>query len=146
MIVLDTHAWVWWISAPERLSRRGREAIDGSMGDASVCVSAISCWEVALLVKKGRLELTMDPSDWISRCEALPFLRFVPVDNHIALRSVQLPAPLHEDPADRIIVATAQSLGRLLSPRIAGSEGTATCVACGSGFVWKKPKALNGSW
>lgn len=114
MIVLDTHAWVWWISVPERLSRRAREAIDGSMGDGSVCVSAISCWEVALLVKKGRLELTMDPSDWISRCESLPFLRFVPVDNHIALRSVQLPGPLHEDPADRIIVATAQSLGASL--------------------------------
>jgi PIN domain nuclease of toxin-antitoxin system len=87
------------------------------MADASICISSISCWEVALLVKKGRLELTMDPGDWIARSESLPYLCFVPVDNHIAQRSVALPAPLHQDPADRIIVATALSLGAELVTR-----------------------------
>jgi PIN domain nuclease of toxin-antitoxin system len=52
----------------------------------------------------------MEPADWLARVEALPFLRFVPVDNRIALRSVALRAP-HDDPADRIIVATALTLG-----------------------------------
>lgn len=117
MIVLDTHIWVWWIGEPARLSRRAREAIEASLADSSICVSSISCWEVAMLVKKGRLELTVAPEDWIARCEALPFLRFVPVDNHIAARSVALPAPLHEDPADRIIVATALSLGAVLATK-----------------------------
>jgi len=56
----------------------------------------------------------MEPADWISHSEALGLLRFVPVDNHIAVRSVALPAPLHDDPADRIIVATALSLGATL--------------------------------
>jgi PIN domain nuclease of toxin-antitoxin system len=110
VIVLDTHAWLWWLSDPNRLSRRARSAIDSSLG-AGVRVSSISAWEVTLLVRKGRLTLRLPPEEWIARSEALPFLRFVPVDNRIAVRSNALPAPIHEDPADRIIVATALALG-----------------------------------
>jgi len=114
VIVLDTHAWVWWVAEPRRLSSRVQELIQASVVGASVCVSSISCWEVALLAKRGRLDLTMDVGDWVARSEALPFVKFVPVDNHIALRSVSLPEPLHDDPADRIIVATALALGATL--------------------------------
>lgn len=53
MIVLDTHAWVWFVGDPDRLSRPARAAIQGSLSDASIHLSSISCWEVALLVKKG---------------------------------------------------------------------------------------------
>jgi PIN domain nuclease of toxin-antitoxin system len=105
LIVLDTHAWVWWISSPERLSPPARQRIDNEVEKAPVHVSSISAWEVALLVKKGRLELTMDVEDWVAKTEALPFLRFVPVDNQIAVLSTRLPGELHEDPADRIIAA-----------------------------------------
>ncbi len=111
MIVLDTHAWVWWVSGSTELSRRARRAIEAGVEDGSVRVSAISVWEVAQLVARGRLELTVDVADWVGSCEALPFLGFVPVDSRIALRSTDLPAPLHEDPADRVIVATALVLG-----------------------------------
>lgn len=114
MIVLDTHAWVWWAADPGRVSRRAQDLIQASLAEGSVCVSSISCWEVALLAKRGRLDLTMDVADWVARSEALPFVKFIPVDNHIALRSVSLPEPLHNDPADRIIVATALSLGATL--------------------------------
>jgi PIN domain nuclease of toxin-antitoxin system len=62
-------------------------------------------------VKKGRLRLTMDPADWVARSAALPYVSFVPIDNQIALRSLDLPWPLHDDPADRLIVATALGLG-----------------------------------
>jgi len=111
LIVLDTHAWLWWLSDPDRLSRRARSAIDASLGAAAVHVSSISAWEVTLLVRKGRLTLRLPPEEWIARSEGLPFLRFVPVDNRIAVRSNALPAPMHDDPADRIIVATALLLG-----------------------------------
>jgi PIN domain nuclease of toxin-antitoxin system len=67
--------------------------------------------------EKGRLELTMHAEDWIARSEALPFLQFIPVDNHIAVRATQLPGPLHDDPADRIIIATTLSLGGTLITR-----------------------------
>lgn len=60
------------------------------------------------------MKLTMSPADWVAASEALPFFDFVPVSNSIALKSVQLPGILHNDPADRIIIATAVSLGAVL--------------------------------
>ncbi len=116
MIVLDTHAWVWWVARDPQLSAAAAREIDRAMGTGKLYVSSISAWEVALLVHRGRLELTMEVGDWIARSEALPFLGFVPVDNRIALRSVELTS-LHEDPADRLIVATALSLGARLVTR-----------------------------
>ena len=67
-----------------------------------------------MLVARGRLELTMPVRDWIAISEGLSFLHFVPVTNNIAIKSVQLPGELHGDPADRLIVATALSMGSAL--------------------------------
>ena len=111
MIVLDTHTWIWFISNPELLSKRAEMAADSAMNAKEIFISSISAWEIALLVEKGRLKLTMDVTDWISQSERLPFFRFIPVDNSIALKAVNLPQPLHSDPADRIIIATAKAIG-----------------------------------
>lgn len=70
-----------------------------------------------MLVKKGRLELSMDVEEWVAKSESLPFLHFVPMDNRIAVLSNQLADGLHEDPADRIITATALVLGVTLITR-----------------------------
>lgn len=64
-----------------------------------------------MLVARKRLAFTIDTDSWITSVEALPFFTFVPVDNRIAVRSVQLDEFPHRDPADRIIVATALGLG-----------------------------------
>ena len=114
MIVLDTHAWVWLISDPERLSKVARNAIEKDIENRAIHVSSISAWEIALLTKRGRLKLSMDVADWVSASESLPILKFIPVDNRIALRSTNLPGPLHDDPADRIIIGTTLSLGGTL--------------------------------
>ncbi len=114
MIVLDTHAWIWWVSSPEFLSETAKQAIDEAATGRNIFISSISAWEIAMLVSRGRLKLTMSPEDWVAASEALPFFDFVPVSNSIALKSVQLPGILHNDPADRIIIATAVSLGALL--------------------------------
>ena len=114
MIVLDTHAWIWWVSSPEFLSETAKQAIDEAATGRNVFISSISAWEIAMLVSRGRLKLTMSPADWVAASEALPFFDFVPVSNSIALKSVQLPGILHNDPADRIIIATAVSLGAVL--------------------------------
>jgi PIN domain nuclease of toxin-antitoxin system len=111
MIVLDTHTWLWWISNPELLSEPASQVIEKAVREKSVHISSISSWEVAMLVQKGRLQLSMDVRDWVLRSEALPFLTFLPVDNAIAVQSTRLPGELHGDPADRIIIATAQFLG-----------------------------------
>ncbi len=111
MIVLDTHTWIWWVASPDEISRAAREEIDRAMEGEEILISSISCWEIALLVRKGRLELTMPVEDWIARSEALPFVQFVPLDNRIALRANHLLGEIHDDPADRIIIATALTLG-----------------------------------
>lgn len=114
MILLDTHTWIWWVASPDEISQAAREEIDRAMERKEILISSISCWELTLLVRKGRLELTMPVEEWIARSEALPFVRFVPLDNRIALRSNRLPGEIHEDPADRIIIATALTLGAAL--------------------------------
>lgn len=114
MIVLDTHVWIWWVSSPEFLSEKAKQIIDEAVTGKNIFISSISTWEVAILVSRGRLKLTMSPGDWVVASEALPFFDFVPVSNSIALKAVQLPGVLHDDPADRIIIATAVSLGAVL--------------------------------
>ncbi len=114
MIVLDTHAWIWWVSSPEFLSETAKQIIDEAATEKNVFISSISTWEIAILVSRGRLKLTMSPADWVAASEALPFFDFVPVSNSLALKSVQLPGILHNDPADRIIIATTVSLGAVL--------------------------------
>ena len=114
MIVLDTHVLLWWVNDPSALSKSAKKAIDAAVTTRSVHVSCISSWEIALLVERGRMQLSLDVRDWLCRCEALPFLSFVPVNNAIAVESVRLPDFPHSDPADRIIAATAMSLGAVL--------------------------------
>lgn len=115
MIVLDTHAFVWWVATPARLPRKARAQLDRAVGAGDALrVSCISAWEVAMLVARGRLELTMDVGAWLAAAEGLPLLEFVPVDNAVALRAVGLPDTLPRDPADRIIAATALGFGATL--------------------------------
>ncbi|MHB8809337.1 MAG: type II toxin-antitoxin system VapC family toxin [Desulfobulbaceae bacterium] len=114
MIVLDTHILLWWVSDPTLLSKPAKKAIDAAAESNGVHVSSISSWEIALLVERRRLRLALDVRDWLYRCEALPFVTFVPVSNAIAVESVRLRDFPHSDPADRIIAATAMSLGAAL--------------------------------
>ena len=128
MIVLDTHVWIWWVAQPEKLSDKARQEIDTAMNESRIHISSISCWEVSLLVRKGRLALTTKPEDWVAKSEALPFFRFEAVDNRIALASNTV-SDLHDDPADRIIVATALVLGMPLvtkDRKIQGYPGVET--------------------
>jgi len=111
MIVLDTHVLLWWVSNPEQLSKKARSTIERTISEGSIYISSISAWEIAMLVDRKRLALTMDVKDWITRCEAIPYIKFVPVTNGIAIKAVQLTGDIHNDPADRIIVATALSMG-----------------------------------
>ena len=114
MIVLDTHAWLWWISNPEQLPETARDIIEGAAREKKIFISSISAWEVALLVSRGRLQFRMSANDWVAASESLSCLNFVPVSNSIAVKATQLPGNLHSDPADRIIIATTLSIGAVL--------------------------------
>jgi PIN domain nuclease of toxin-antitoxin system len=115
VILLDTHALVWTVSDPKRIPPRSTRLISAALRDGdAIGVSSISAWEIAMLVNRGRLSLTMDAGVWIDKVEALSFLTFIPVDNQIAFRSVRLEDFPTRDPADRIIVATALGHGATL--------------------------------
>ncbi len=108
MIVLDTHAWVWWATSSPRLSKHAARAIHAAR---AVYISAISCWEVAMLVAKGRLVFDRDVERWLDLALKLPGVELVPLSPRIAVRSARLEAGFLGDPADCIILATALEYG-----------------------------------
>jgi PIN domain nuclease of toxin-antitoxin system len=105
MIVLDTHAWLWWVSDPARLSPRARAAIDTA--DA-IGVSAASCWEVATLERLGRIALDRDVREWVGAALAMKQVQPLPVTAEDAVAAGRLASTFGGDPADRMIYATAQ--------------------------------------
>lgn len=107
MIMLDTSALIRWVCIPEKLSKKARETIDEVTKKEEVYVSSISIWEIALLIKKGRIGFFINSAAWLAELESLSFIRFIPIDNQIAQESVNLDENFHKDPADRMIVATA---------------------------------------
>lgn len=111
MIVLDTHVLIWWVDGGGKLTRAATSTIKRAQVENGIMISSITAWEIAMLLKLGRLRLRMDLSTWLSTVNRVPGLRFIPVDNPIAIGAVNLPGELHKDPADRIIVATARRLG-----------------------------------
>lgn len=112
MIVLDTHAWIWFVDEPEKLGRKALAAIETVIKNQQLYVSSISVWEMLLLEKKGRLKLLIPAEIWLERCEKTHLFSFIPVDNAISRISVSL--NIHADPADRFIAATAIYLGATL--------------------------------
>lgn len=111
MIVIDTQVLVWWVSGLGSLSSTAKRAIDKTLsGNGEVFVSSISAWEIAMLVEKGRLTLSMDVESWLDEVSQIDGVRFLPVDNEIGVKATVLPGDFHKDPADRMIVATARKL------------------------------------
>ncbi len=104
MIVLDTHAWIWWSACPDRLSEKARSSID----EAEILgIPVISCWELAMLVAKGRLVLDRAPRLWVRQALARPRVRPLPITPEIGIRAAELGSDFPGDPADRLITATA---------------------------------------
>lgn len=110
MIVLDTHVLVWWVAGDANLSRKARSAIraERRADDGQILVSAISAWEISVLIQKERLVLSMEVEDWLDTVAGVEAVQFVSVDRELAVQSTRLPGGFHADPADRIIVALAR--------------------------------------
>ena len=104
MIVLDTHAWVWWVSAPDKLSSRATSAINDAK---RIGICPISCWEISMKVTMGRLEIDRDVRLWVREALGRPRVVVLQLFPEIAAAAGQLPRrDFHGDPADRLIVAT----------------------------------------
>jgi PIN domain nuclease of toxin-antitoxin system len=105
VILLDTHVLIWMDADDSSLGAVSRKIIDAAWREGQVAVCAITFWEVAQLVERGRISLPVTPNEW--RADWLQAgLVEIPLDGRVALSSVALSLP-HRDPADRFIVAAA---------------------------------------
>lgn len=109
LILLDTHIWVWWTHGDEHLRPEQIDLLD-RRSDEGVALSVISCWEVAKLVERGRLELSCDLAHWFRLALSYPGLHLANLTPEIIVDSTRLPGSFHRDPADQLIVATARVL------------------------------------
>lgn len=114
LLLLDTHTLIWSINEGPRLGKSAKESIRLAGDEDRVLVSAITPWEIALLVSKGRLTLDVDVMDWVRGALSVPGVTLVPLEPEIAVASTRLPWEMHADPADRILVATARHLSATL--------------------------------
>lgn len=104
MIVVDTHAWIWWLAGSPDLSEVARDALDSA---AEVGIPSVCCWEVAWLNRRGRIEAEDGALAWMRAALATRGVRLLPLLPEIAAMGAGFGAQLTGDPADRQIVATA---------------------------------------
>ena len=97
MIILDTHAWIWWLSVPENLSKAAERDIRSAK---RIGISAISCMEVATLVERRRIDLDRDPLEWMNDALDLPRIELLPLSPAVAVKASSLDGDFHGDPAD----------------------------------------------
>lgn len=109
-VVLDTHAWIWWVTSDRRLSRRARAAIQKPLARGEAWISMISIWEMAKKVEKGQLALDRPLEEWFEAALSAEGPHVADMTRPILVDSCRLPQPFHGDPADQVIVATARSL------------------------------------
>jgi PIN domain nuclease of toxin-antitoxin system len=114
LLLVDTHTLIWMVEEAPRLGARTAEALNRAGWENRIAVSAITPWEIGLLVSKGRLQLGADVMEWIREALAKPGVQLAPLEPEIAVASTRLPFEMHADPADRILVATARHLGATL--------------------------------
>jgi PIN domain nuclease of toxin-antitoxin system len=109
-VVLDTHAFVWLLAGNTRLSPTAVDAIRRAADMNQAFVSAITPWEIAMLVAKNWLAFACDVQTWLDDALSQPGISLAPLLPAVAVDSTRLPGAIHGDPADRIIVATARHL------------------------------------
>ena len=112
MILLDTHALVWMVADSKKLSRAAHSAIHNAQRGDGLCISAITLWELASLVERGRIQAygTVDASIRL----LIEGVVVKPITPEIATLAVQFPEDYSRDTADRLIGATARAEGMKL--------------------------------
>jgi PIN domain nuclease of toxin-antitoxin system len=107
--VLDTHVWLWWLLGESALTERERRALDAMSAEEPLVLPAVCLWEAQMLHARGRLSLDIPFGAWLREATQPGLVRIAPLNVDVVLSLDTLPASFHGDPADRLIVATAQS-------------------------------------
>jgi PIN domain nuclease of toxin-antitoxin system len=116
--LLDTHIWLWYAEGDsDQLKPAAIKRLDEMRHREGLWISAISVWEVGVLAAKGRVQLSVPLRDWVERALQAPGVYLAPLDAFSAVESTLLPGQLHGDPADRFLVATARTQGKILATR-----------------------------
>lgn len=114
-LLLDTHIALWLDAGDERLAPATRVLIDDFwQAGGTIAFSAVSAWEIALLVDTGRVVLDVPAEAWVARFIARPGIIAVPLGHGAAARAHRLHHLEHRDPADRLLAATAIELACVL--------------------------------
>lgn len=107
-IVLDTCALIWWSLDPDKLSQTAKKACHKMEQEKNGLVPSIAIWEIAIKIKNQKLDLGVDPEQYLATLKKSDVIQIVPTDEQIWLESVKLEWE-HRDPADRVMVAVAQN-------------------------------------
>jgi PIN domain nuclease of toxin-antitoxin system len=107
-LLLDTHIWLRLFGVSGKLRSAAIPTIEAAAAASLLYVSVISIWEIALLARQGRLNLQPDVLAWSRDALSQPGINLLPLSPEIAIDSVKLPEPMHKDPSDRILVASAR--------------------------------------
>jgi PIN domain nuclease of toxin-antitoxin system len=112
MVVVDTHALVWQLNADPKMGRRARARLEKALAGEELGVSALTFWEISLLVSRDRLRL--DGTVTRFRWRVLEMgIRELAIGGEIALQAAAL-APVLVDPVDCFVAATASTHGATL--------------------------------
>jgi PIN domain nuclease of toxin-antitoxin system len=117
MILLDTHAWIWLASDPERLSRQAASAIRRALRSGGIAVASISLLETAMLIARGRISMHGTVESAVRELVESTAVTIEEITPAIAALAVQFPDDFSRDPADRLIAATARASGSVLVTR-----------------------------
>ena len=104
MYLLDTCALIWLVSQQDSLTEKVKRTLQNNVGN--LYISAISAFEIAIKTVKGKIELPLPPDEWFKEAIMFHGIEAIPITSEIACKSALLPR-LHDDPCDRIIIATA---------------------------------------
>ncbi|MDR1031966.1 MAG: type II toxin-antitoxin system VapC family toxin [Holosporales bacterium] len=108
-LLLDTHVFLWLMNGDQKLNKRNQERIEKIVNSgARICLSAISIWEIGMLVAKQRIVLSQPIDKWINQAIEISSIKIIELANEILLDSCSLPGQFHGDSADRMIVATSR--------------------------------------
>ncbi|WP_027883124.1 type II toxin-antitoxin system VapC family toxin [Meiothermus rufus] len=114
--LLDTHAWVFFLSNPAQLPPGLEGLLEEARRQEALFVSAISAWEVSVLARKKRLAFRLEARRWLEEALRVPGIQVLSLDAYTAAEADALALP-HPDPADRFIAATALRIGAVLVTR-----------------------------